>query len=67
MIDRGKLKQKRIEAGFKLQGLATEIGISRQALNQIEEGKANPKIETLRKLCEILGLDANEILMVGRE
>uniref|UniRef100_A0A6M3LIP3 Putative DNA binding, helix-turn-helix domain containing protein n=1 Tax=viral metagenome TaxID=1070528 RepID=A0A6M3LIP3_9ZZZZ len=64
MINHVKLKQSRIEAGFKLQGLATEIGISRQALWMIEEGKVNPKIENLRKLCDILKLDANEILMV---
>jgi DNA-binding XRE family transcriptional regulator len=64
MINHQKLKQARIEAGFKLQGLATEIGISRQALNMIEEGKADPKMDHLRKLCSVLNLDANEILMV---
>ena len=39
--------------------LASELGISRQHLYSILDGRKNPSEETLRKLCRAVGLKAN--------
>ena len=63
MINHKKLKAARIEAGYKLRGIALEVGVSHQAIHQYESGKIIPSIEVLKRLCAVLRLDANEILM----
>lgn len=67
MIDHERLKQARIEAGFKLRGIAREVGVSYEAIRQYENGICDPSVDTLRKICQVLSLDANEILMVKGE
>lgn len=37
--------------------LADISGISERTLRDIEKGSANPELESLMKLCEVLGLD----------
>lgn len=51
-----QVKRLRQGAGMKQQDLADLVGISRQALSNIERG-ATPQIENLRKIYEALGAD----------
>ncbi|QIM19474.1 helix-turn-helix transcriptional regulator [Leucobacter coleopterorum] len=51
-----QVRQLRQGAGMKQQDLADLVGISRQALSNIERG-ATPQIENLRKIYEALGAD----------
>ncbi|QIK63204.1 helix-turn-helix transcriptional regulator [Leucobacter viscericola] len=51
-----QVKGLRQSAGLKQQDLADLVGISRQALSNIERG-ATPQIENLRKIYEALGAD----------
>lgn len=47
------LKQARGETS--LNELARKTGLSPQFLSRVENGKANPSLETLTKLCKALG------------
>jgi len=67
MIDHQKLKEARVEAGFKLRSMAREVGVSHEAIRRFENGMIDPSADVLRKICEVLHLDANEILMVKGE
>ena len=52
---RVKIKIKRIEKGLKQYELASQVGISREYLRLIENGKAkNPSIAVMKKISEIL-------------
>ena len=49
----------RYKKGFTQKDLAKKAGISVSAIQQIEYGKLRPKIETLLKIFNILGLDCD--------
>jgi len=58
------LKKKRQELHISADDLAVIAGISRRTLFYIEEGSANPSLETLSKVLDALGL---EIKIVVKE
>ena len=47
--------------------LARLCGVTQQAINRIEKGKAKVSVETLVKLAEALGTTTDVILGVGQE
>lgn len=49
-----KLKTARIVRGFTLEELEEKLGVSHQSISNYENGKANPHVETIRKLANIL-------------
>lgn len=51
-----RIKQRRKFLKISQQDLAEMASISDRTLRAIEQGKANPEIETLSQLCEVLGL-----------
>lgn len=53
-------RKKREEAGLNQSQLAEKIGISRQAISNIELGIAKPTVENAKKLGEILHFDWTE-------
>lgn len=53
------IKEFRIKKGLTQKELAIRSGISISAIQQIEYGKLRPKIETLLKIFNILGLDCD--------
>lgn len=56
----------RLKAGFSMRGLAAAAGISYGAVFHIEHGKAvMPK--SARKLCEVLGVEFDEVFMIVKE
>ncbi len=46
--------------------IANAVGLSHAAISQFVHNKSLPALDTLSKLCEILDLDANEILCVKK-
>ena len=47
----------RIEQGITASQLAEKVGIGRSAMSQIESGRVRPRVETLEKLCSVLGCE----------
>ncbi|SHJ99317.1 putative transcriptional regulator [Hathewaya proteolytica DSM 3090] len=57
-----KLKLKRIEKGVKQKDLASNIGVSTQYLNALENGRAtNPSITVMKKISELLDTSVQEL------
>ncbi len=54
----GKIIQKRRKSRHIIQGdLADIAGISPRTLRNIEKGQANPELETLMRICHVLGME----------
>lgn len=56
------LKKLREEKRLTQEFIADEIGISRQSVSKWEKGQSEPDIETLKKLCEILNCQINDLI-----
>lgn len=54
--------QYRVRAKLSQSDLAERAGVSRQAINKIEAGKAEPSASTLRAICVALDMDPNAVL-----
>lgn len=50
-----KLREWRQEAGLTLTGVAAAVDLSVGYISQIERGLANPSLETLKRLADVLG------------
>ena len=57
-----KLQELRKEKGLSQEGLASELGISRQTVSKWEAGVAVPSIENLITLCRVLEVDITYFL-----
>lgn len=58
-----RLKALREGAGFSLVFLSKETGLTRQAINQIEEGKRNLNASELLNLAQLFNVSINDILV----
>lgn len=56
------LKKARIDAGMTQAELAQRLGVTPQTVSQYERGIKNPKIETLRKFADALGVTPGYLL-----
>ena len=61
-----KLAEAIRHSGVTQKELAEKIGIRQQQISSYIKGKTLPSIYTLANLCFILGLDANDILCLGK-
>ena len=57
-----RLQQYRKEGGFSQEGLAKQIGVSRQAISKWESGAGFPDLEKTILLCRLFGCTADELL-----
>ncbi len=58
LIGIGKqLEKRRKDINLRQEDLAEMSGVTVRTIYNIEEGKGNPSLKTLSKLCEILGLE----------
>lgn len=55
------IKVARAEKDMTQAELADAVGISRQTMNAIEQGKYNPTIKLCRSICKILGKTLDEL------
>lgn len=57
-----KIKEERMKKKIKQVELAKKVGISNTFLSDIEVGRSNPSIDTLRKIAEVLEVSYSELL-----
>lgn len=58
------LKQIRIKKGFSQKEIAERLGVSQPSYAQYENGKRNPKLETIQKIAH--ALDVNPLVLIGQ-
>ena len=56
------LREIRTAEGLSQEALAVKAGLDRKTVNRIENGLFSPSIDTLVRLCQILGKDAGVFL-----
>ena len=57
-----KIKKHRTERGFSLRELAKRVELSASFLSQIEQGKASPSIENLKKIANNLEVKVSYLI-----
>ena len=57
-----RIREKRLKLGLTIQELAETADISDNFLGNIERGNGQPSIETLLKVVNALGVDANYVM-----
>lgn len=62
-----KLMLARQNAGFSQKSLASRLFISQQAYSKYENGTSSPNPETLRRICEVLGITADFLISCNLE
>ena len=56
------IKKSREEQGLTQKALADKMGVTPVLISQYENGKRNPKIETLRKIADALGMSVTDLV-----
>ena len=59
------MRQLRRKKGLSQEAVAKELGISRQAVSKWETDLAQPDLDNLKKICEILDISADELLDIS--
>ena len=71
MVNRSKIGEVvvklRKEKGFSQEKLALESGISRKGMHLIESGKGEPKLETIERICLVLGVTVSDFFKLVEE
>lgn len=52
-----QLHMRRLEAGFSLRKLAELSGVDHSYIAKIEKGANSPSVDTLRGLCDVIGVE----------
>ncbi len=69
----GRFKQARLDyqsrhgRRFTVEEIAQLVGVSRQAMSDIENGESLPRYGTLAKLCALYGVGPGELLMYDED
>ena len=58
-----KIKERRNFLKIKQEDLADIAGISERTLREIEKGAANPELNSLLKLCDVLGMEVKVVVI----
>ena len=63
-----QIRSLRFHAGEMTQGeLADRIGVTRQTLNAIEQGKYSPSLEVAFRISRVFGVSLDEVFQYGDE
>ena len=63
-----EIRRLRFEHGeMTQQDLATRIGVTRQTVNAIEQGKYSPSLEAAFRIAEVFGLPLESVFHYARE
>ena len=60
------LRQLREQQRLSVRELAEKAGVDWSAINRIELGKANPRLDTLEKLAKALGVGLRDLMEGGK-
>lgn len=58
---RNKIKELRKQMGLRQEDMAKELGVTRQTINAVENGKYNPTLELAMKLAKLLKRPVEDI------
>lgn len=58
---KNKIKELRKQMGLRQEDIAKELGVTRQTINAVENGKYNPTLELAMKLAILLKTPVEEI------
>ncbi|MBU3190852.1 helix-turn-helix transcriptional regulator [Clostridium bowmanii] len=61
---KNNIRQLRKEFGFRQEDMATELGVTRQTINAIENEKYNPTLELAMKLAKLLKTTVDELFIL---
>ena len=56
--------QQRTKSNYSLVKLAEITGVSKSEINAIENGKVSPRLDTLERIAEGLGVNINDLFKV---
>jgi putative transcriptional regulator len=59
-----KLKIFRKELGLRQEDIATDLGVTRQTIIAIENGKFNPSLELALQICKYLNKQVEEVFFL---
>ena len=63
-----QIRSLRFHAGEMTQGeLADRIGVTRQTLNALEQGKYSPSLDVAFKISRVFGVSLDEVFQYGDE
>ena len=57
-----RIKQERANRGWRQQDLSAQTGIARPNIARLESGKRMPKLSTLQKIAEAMGLRMEDLM-----
>ena len=60
-----ELKRRRINMGLTTQQLAERLGVTRQYISLLENGKRKPSFDVAKALKKIFDIAADELLVMG--
>lgn len=60
---KNRIEETRKAAGINQDALAKELGVSRQTISSIENGRYNPSIELAYKLSKYFGMTIEELFI----
>ena len=62
-----RIQDLRKEKGLTQQGLAEKLGVSRQTIISLKNGKYNPSISLAYKLAKVFGLTIEDVFIFDEE
>jgi len=57
-----KIRETREKLGMSLRKLAKDVGVSPSFISQVEQGKAQPSINSLQKIAQVLGVSVATLM-----
>lgn len=63
---KNRMRELRGERGLSQAELGGRVGVSRQAINLVENGKHDPSLSLAFAIARVLGLRVDEIFMEGK-
>lgn len=64
-IDVKELQRARISQGYSQRALARAAGVSSIVINNLEQGRGIPRPNTMKKICDALGIDVLKICQIN--
>lgn len=58
----GTVKQRRTELGMTQSRLATEVGVTRTSVTNVETGRQKLPLHVLFKVCAVLGIETRDVI-----
>lgn len=55
------IKAARVNKGLTQANLADEVGVTKKTIHLWESGKTLPKVDKIERLCNVLGVQYNDI------